>query len=154
MDATGNLFVADTGHNLVEKNVAPAYTSVVTLASGFSFNSPRGVAVDGSGDVFVADTGNHSVEEIAPACGTPPLRDLAGWKWGLHDRMSVALDGSGNLFVADTGYTNVLELAAHPRRALVFVARVGWKKQRTSSNRKATTPLPANTAAPAAHLPT
>ena len=43
--------------------------STITLASGFNFNHPGGVAVDQYGNVFVADTGNSAVKEILAAGG-------------------------------------------------------------------------------------
>src|ERR1017187_8610346 len=72
VDASGNLYVADTGNNAV-KEVAPGCilaSCAVTLGSGFS--SPSGIAVDASGDVFVADTGNHAVKEMLAVNGSIP----------------------------------------------------------------------------------
>ena len=62
VDAAGDVFVADTGHNAV-KEVLPGGT-INTIGSGF--NSPIGVAVDAAGDVFVADYGNNAVKEVLP----------------------------------------------------------------------------------------
>lgn len=77
VDASGNVYVADTWNNRVRK-VSPA-GEVTTLAgtgtSGFAdgagigaqFYWPAGAAVDGSGNVYVADTGNHRVRKVSPA---------------------------------------------------------------------------------------
>ena len=65
VDGSGNVFVADTGHNAVK--VILQTGAINTLGTGFS--DPNGVAVDGSGNVFVADTGNNAVKEILAAGG-------------------------------------------------------------------------------------
>ena len=62
VDASGNVFVADTYNNAVKEILAPDYTTVITLGSGF--DHPHGVAVDAIGNVFVADYGNNAVKKI------------------------------------------------------------------------------------------
>ena len=81
---------------------------VNTLAAGFSFNSPTGVAVDGSGNVFVADYSNNAVEEILAAGGYVTAITLGG---GFSAPQDVAVDGKGNVYVADTGNNAVKEMA-------------------------------------------
>jgi len=97
VDASGNVFVADTDNSEVKELLAPGYTTINTLGSGFRY--PRGVAVDASGNVFVADTGNNAVKEIlAPAYTTiNTLGSIFG------SPVDVAVDASGNLFVAEQG---------------------------------------------------
>ncbi|HWZ01536.1 MAG TPA: hypothetical protein VNX17_10665 [Edaphobacter sp.] len=111
VDASGNIFVADTGSSAVEEILASSgYTSVISLGSGF--NSPQGVAVDASGNVFVADTGNNAVKEIVAVNGTipaanPTILPLGG---GFLSPMGVAVDRSGNVVVADQGNNAVEEI--------------------------------------------
>jgi len=54
----------------VDKILAPGYTTILTLGSGYFF--PAGVAVDANGNVFVADTNNDEVKVIL-APGWPPF---------------------------------------------------------------------------------
>jgi sugar lactone lactonase YvrE len=76
LDATGNLYVADTGNHAIRK-VTP--DGVVTTLAGTGqpgwrdgpgvqaqFDGPMGVAVDASGRVIVADAYNDRVRAIAP----------------------------------------------------------------------------------------
>ncbi len=105
VDGSGNVFVADTGHNAVK--VILQTGAINTLGTGFS--DPNGVAVDGSGNVFVADTGNNAVKEILAAGGYTTVTTLGN---GFSGPYGVAVDGSGNVFVADTGHSAVKEILA------------------------------------------
>ncbi|HTE01422.1 MAG TPA: NHL repeat-containing protein [Mucilaginibacter sp.] len=77
VDATGNIYVADSGNNLIRK-VTPA--GVVSTFAGngkkgagnaggtsASFNTPSGVAVDAAGNVFVSDENNNLIRRITAA---------------------------------------------------------------------------------------
>ena len=61
VDGSGNVYVADSGSNAVEKipYSGGSYGTPVTLGSGFS--NPFGVAVDGAGNVYVADHSNNAI---------------------------------------------------------------------------------------------
>jgi hypothetical protein len=105
VDASGNVFVADSGNNAVKELVAvngsiPTSPTILTLGSGFF--DPEGVAVDASGNVFVADFGNNAVKELVAVNGSIPtsptiLTLLSGGSQNEIDR--VAVDGSGKVFV-------------------------------------------------------
>ncbi len=108
MDASGNVFVADTGNNAVKEILAAGgYATVKTLGSGFL--KPTGVSLDGNGDVFVADMGNSAVKEILPAGGYRTVNTLGG---GVSQPYGVALDTNWNVYVTDTGNGVVKELMA------------------------------------------
>jgi streptogramin lyase len=102
VDASGNVFVADSSSSTVKEIVAASgYITINTLGNGFS--SPAGIAVDASGNVFVADTGNNAVKEILVGGTITTLGSFSSPK-------GVAIDASGNVFVADTGNSAVKEI--------------------------------------------
>lgn len=120
VDAAGNVYVADSGNDLIRK-IAPNGT-VSTLAGTVakvdtsnnvttepSFESPGGVAVDASGNVYVADAGDNQVKLVSPAgtISTFAGSGIAGADDGkdtsatFNNPTGVALDASGNVYVAD-----------------------------------------------------
>jgi sugar lactone lactonase YvrE len=120
-DAAGNLYVADTGHNLIRK-VAPDGTVSTLAGAGIagwddgpgveaSFNQPQGVAVDAAGNVYVADTGNDAIRKITPqgVVSTLAGAPTSGWADGVgtaaafRQPAGLAIDAAGQLYVADSG---------------------------------------------------
>jgi len=75
LDANGNLFVGDTGNNVIRK-ISLATGSIITFAGSgqlgsangslgtATFNSPEGLVVDSFGRIFVCDTGNDMIRVI------------------------------------------------------------------------------------------
>jgi len=121
IDTNGNIFVADSGNNLIRK-IAPN-GDVTTLAgstTGFTdgnngaaqFNSPRGITTDNQGNVYVVDANNHSIRKITPTgnvttfagtSGTAGNTDGAANIAKFNSPESITIDSQGNLFVADKG---------------------------------------------------
>jgi sugar lactone lactonase YvrE len=86
-DVYGNLFIADTGNNVVREVPADntgtmtagfiytvagdnvhqtaGYTGEGGVAVGAEMNAPFAVAVDHAGNIFIADTNNHIIREVA-----------------------------------------------------------------------------------------
>ena len=123
VDASGNLYVADTNNHTVRK-ITPA--GVVTTLAGTagvqgsadgsgpaaSFNRPEGVAVDAAGNIYVADTNNSTIRKITPAgavttlAGSPGSAgsaDGSGSSARFNSPFGLAIDGAGNLYVGDMG---------------------------------------------------
>ena len=140
VDATGNLYVADTGNGTLRKILLPS-GAVSTLAglaalSGSAdgtgltakFGGPVGVAMDATGNTYVADTTNHTLRKITPAGVVSTLAGLAGTS-GTQDGTTaarfnspqgVALDTLGNAYVADTSnHTCLLYTSPSPRDGLL-----------------------------------
>ena len=126
VDHSENIYVADTGNNVIRKITPDGMVSTLAgragsrgsangAAGAARFWAPFGIAVDGAGNVYVADTGNNTIRKITPDGAVSTLAGLAGHpgsKDGLgaaarfRNPWSVAVDGAGNLFVADmSNYT-------------------------------------------------
>jgi uncharacterized protein (TIGR03437 family) len=133
-DYAGNLFIADTGHNVIRKI---ATTGIITTFAGngngtFSgdggpallaqLSSPVSVAVDAAGSVYVSDKGNNRIRKITP---DGKINTFAGGGHGCGGQTNsvgdgcpatsailnltgitaeIKLDAAGNLFIGD--YSN------------------------------------------------
>jgi cysteine-rich repeat protein len=125
MDASGNLFVADTGGHRVRR-VEAATGSITTvagtgtagisgdggLATSAQLDTPSSVAVDGLGNLFIGDQDNHRIRRVDAASGlitTVAGTGVAGFSGDggpatsaeIRSPHGVAIDGLGNLFIAD-----------------------------------------------------
>ena len=81
MDSSGDLFIADTGYNVIRevnhatgviatvagggKGGFPGYSGDGGPATAAALYYPAGVAVDGSGHLFIADTHNNRIREVS-----------------------------------------------------------------------------------------
>ena len=97
VDASGNVYIADTGNNAIKKWRASTQQVTTLVSSGLS--GPTGVAVDGSGNVYIADTGNSAIKEWNAS--TQQVTVLVSS--GLNAPRGVAVDIFGNIYIADTG---------------------------------------------------
>jgi sugar lactone lactonase YvrE len=97
-DAAGNIYVADSGNQRIQK-FAPDRTFLTSWGSeGFANGQlycPIALAVDGEGRVYVSDTAGK-IEVFAPD-GT----SLATWAKESRSPGGLAFDGDGNIWVAD-----------------------------------------------------
>jgi sugar lactone lactonase YvrE len=132
VDATGNIFVADSSNNRI-RIVTPEGV-VRTLAgsgaaafadgtgAGASFNNPQNVAVDAGGNVFVADMFNHRIRRISPGGVVStlagdgyrnPINGLGRWQDGIGMGASfsapcgVVVDANNNIIVGDSMNTRI-----------------------------------------------
>jgi len=80
LDSSGNLYIADSGENLIRKVTTNGNISSIAgngengyspgdenLAIYAELNQPEGLAVDGSGNVYFSDTGNEVIREVTAA---------------------------------------------------------------------------------------
>jgi hypothetical protein len=158
LDSAGNLYVADTGNNVIRK-VTPA--GVVTTLAGTwfagskgdsdgigtaaRFNEPQGVAVDSSGNIYVGDTFNGTVRKIAPDGAVSTLAgSIAGFGGSADGKGSAALfylplgvaaDSSSNVYVADAYNSTVRKITPDGTvTTLAGMARVRGSDDGTGSS--------------------
>ncbi len=137
IDGAGNLYIADTGNNVIRE--INATTHVITTIAGTgvagpgsngsalsaTLNAPEGVAVDPSGNVYVADTGNNLVREISGGQITTVAGDGytdsngngrftgdggAATSASLDHPLAVAFDSNGNIYIADSQNNRIREV--------------------------------------------
>ncbi|MDN5283868.1 MAG: hypothetical protein JWR38_142 [Mucilaginibacter sp.] len=120
VDASGNIFVADMGNNMIRKISAAGVVSTFAgsgdagyangTGTSATFNSPRGLAIDAQGNIYVADRGNNLIRKVTAAgvvttvAGTTTagyLDNVTATTATFNTPDAIALDAQGNIYVAD-----------------------------------------------------
>jgi DNA-binding beta-propeller fold protein YncE len=132
VDATGNVYVADSYNNRIRKisQVAGGTYEVSTVAGDGTaglvegpgptarFNLPEGIAIDASGNIYVGDRGNVRVRKITPAGDVSTLAGSSNWTFTdgpasiarFATPCGVSVDAAGNVYVADYGNNRIRKI--------------------------------------------
>jgi sugar lactone lactonase YvrE len=143
IDGLGNVYIADSSNDEVEK-VSPTGTLSVVAGTGTAgpatpgpatesdLDFPTKVAVDGLGNLYIADDGNNEVEKVSP---TGVLSVIAGTGTAgpstpgpatssdLQFPYGVAVDASGDVYIADSANDEIDEVS--PAGVLSVIAGTG-----------------------------
>jgi len=127
IDSSGNMYIADTGNNVIRK--IDTGGNVTTFAgtpqiSGFTdgpnlnsyFSGPSALAIDSSGNIYVADSGNNAIRKISggqvttiAGSGTAGFSDTGSGQF--NNPMGIVIDAQGNIYVADTGNNRIRKIS-------------------------------------------
>ena len=122
IDSVGNLYIADSGTNLIRE--VQAQTGIISVLAGngtltysedggpatnAGLNQPVGVQVDAGGNVYILDSRNNAVRQVNGAGIISTV--IAS---GLDNPGGMAIDAAGNLYVADQGNSKVWKLRTGP----------------------------------------
>jgi large repetitive protein len=129
IDASGNIFIADTDNNLIRRvdaltgdisTVAGGGMGPKGTATGATLSAPYAVAFDALGNMYIPDSGNNMIRKVAPFGGviTPSstISPVAGSgeagtgciigstpvETPLNTPEGIAVDAAGNLYIADS----------------------------------------------------
>jgi trimeric autotransporter adhesin len=121
VDASGNVYIADTGNERIRMFPLGTNPIINTVAGGGSGNDAstatsailgggRGVALDSAGNLYIADTYNNRIREVTPS--NPPtsygtINTIVGSGIATSAELDfpsgVAVDSVNNVYIADTG---------------------------------------------------
>jgi hypothetical protein len=132
VDASGNIYIADTDNNRIRKvdisgtistlagNGTPTFAGDNGPATSASLNFPVGVSVDTSGNIYIADTDNHRIRKVdisgtistLAGNGTPTFAGDGGDATlaSLNLPTSVSVNDSGNIYIADFANNRIREV--------------------------------------------
>jgi sugar lactone lactonase YvrE len=126
VNASGNLFIADTSNSRIRKvgadgvittvagNGSHGYAGDGGAATSASLNYPAGVAVDASGNLFILEVNDSRIRKVGTNGIITTVAGNGSFGYSgdggaatsaslhLNYPDNVAVDGSGNLFIADT----------------------------------------------------
>ncbi|MDQ6891268.1 MAG: SMP-30/gluconolactonase/LRE family protein [Acidobacteriota bacterium] len=112
VDASGNLYVADSGDpvdigrgQILKITPDGLVTTVAADGTLHPVSNPRGVAVDWLGHLYVTDSGTGYLTKFMPDGSSTILAS------GLNYPAGLTVDSSGNVYVAELGRHRILKVA-------------------------------------------
>lgn len=121
VDNAGNIFVADTNNDRLQK-FAPTGMFLSVIGKGGAgpgeFREPGGIAVDSAGYIYVADVSNHRVQKLKPD-GT----FLAQWKGpepGFQNPRDIAIGKDNSIYVVDQGHSRIVKIDSNGKVQMVW----------------------------------
>jgi len=132
-DTQGNIFVADSGNQLIRTIASGAAVTTLTghtpgaaigsadgTMTAARFANPTSLVSDAAGNIYVADSDNHTIRKITPAGVVTTFAGLAGTSGstdGADARFNtpsgISIDKNANLYVADTGNHTIRKITSN-----------------------------------------
>jgi sugar lactone lactonase YvrE len=133
VDSAGNLYIADSGSNLIRKVTTGGIISTVAgggtatpgdggAATAAKLNSPWGVAVDSAGNLYIAEQGSSRIRKVTPAGVISTVAGIGASGFAgdggsataaeLNHPYGVAVDSASNLYIADTTNRRIRKVTA------------------------------------------
>ncbi|MCB4791590.1 MAG: carboxypeptidase regulatory-like domain-containing protein [Elusimicrobia bacterium] len=133
VDASGNVYIADFGNNVIRKVDASGNISTIAgtgtadfsgdggSAASSALNQPWGVAVDASGNVYIAEYNNQKIRKVTSGIiSTFAGTGVFGYSGDggnatsakLWNPTHVAVDASGNVYIADMGNRRIRKVTS------------------------------------------
>ena len=138
VDAAGNVYISDTGNNLirrVDKTTGNITAVVGSKGTANTLNHPTGIAIDSAGAIYIADTNDQRVVKWA----NNKLTTIAGTgskgfsgdggpatKAALQNPYGVAVDASGSVYIVDSTNSRIRKVT--PDGTIVTIAGTGALK--------------------------
>jgi uncharacterized protein (TIGR03437 family) len=108
VDGSGNLYISDTGNNVIRK---VSGGNISTFRTTLPLSHPAEIVVDGYGNLFIADTSNNRIVEVSPSGAATVVAGSGMFGYSgdngpatqaqLAFPTGVAVDGAGNIYIAD-----------------------------------------------------
>jgi sugar lactone lactonase YvrE len=136
VDASGNVYIADTNNQRVRKITGTTITTIAgtgeelfagdgAAATAAVLDLPTGVAIDAAGDVYIADRHNQRVRMVTPSgtittiAGSATASFAGGFSGDggaataatLAKPSGVSVDAAGNIYIADTDNQRVRQVS-------------------------------------------
>ena len=141
IDSSGNLYVSDTGNNVIRKIDTNGNVSTLAgsgsagssdgVGTNASFSTPMGITIDTSGNLYVADNHNCLIRKITQSGvvstvagnGNCSSADGVGTSASFNKPQALAIDTTGTIYVVDTVQTKIRKIT--PAGVVVTIAGTG-----------------------------
>jgi uncharacterized protein (TIGR03437 family) len=119
-DSKGNLYIADTGNNVIRKITGTTISTVAGIqgqgggyggdlgaATSANLNGPTAIAFDAAGNYYIADSGNSLIRKVDTAGIITSYVGSSGGSLGTAGKLSapngLLFDATGALYISDSG---------------------------------------------------